>query len=424
MASSSEKGKIQYSSQDIARLLNGQSLPHRASAGGGSVKRAMSMRQTNRLYWAERDALAKKVALSACILVVLAFLSLCPMGAAGQYYPYCGSYVLYTPLDVVRALYEHAYNAIASSTHLFEAHSNQWILDNVPGYWAIPQRAGVIGITLICAVLLGVSGMLYQSVFKNPIAGPGMLGVGSGVSLGMMLLVALYGAAAPSMLTQRYLFCYGLGAAVLVFVIVAGKRLSGPGRPFDIVSMLLIGSILSQLLGFIVSYVTLFVMDESEYLVFYNLSQMLTVDTSLLSWASLGIAALCSVVPILFMRRKMNALALDPEEARLLGLNYGQLRAIALVCGAVMILAAQVHTGMVALVSLIVPFMARSWFGCEFSTQLTGTVCIGTVLLLLCRCITDLVPFVGEGLAIGSVVSVVAMPLFVLIMAKHLRSWE
>jgi hypothetical protein len=51
-------------------------------------------------------------------------------------------------------------------------------------------------------------------------------------------------------------------------------------------------------------------------------------------------------------------------------------------------------------------------------------VCISTVLLVGCRCLVDLVPFVGDGIGIGSAVSVVALPLFLLIMARHMKGWE
>lgn len=415
---------LQFSAEDIARLRNGAVMPAKARTGSGVVRRLVPLKVSNRLYRREHDALATKVLASIAALIVVAYLSLGVMGAQGQYYAYSGAYAVYNPVQVAQAIFEHAYNAIAVTTHWFPEHSNEWIQQNVPGYWAVASRAGVVGITLLCALLLGVSGMLYQCVFKNPLASAGMLGAGSGVSLGMMLLVALYGSAAPSMLTERYVFCYALGGAILLFVVVAGRKLSGRGRPFDIVTMLLVGSVLSQLLGFIVSYVTLFVMDESDYQVFYTMSQMLTVDSSALSWTVLGVAFAVSFVPIVFMRYRMNALAFDEAEARLMGVGMTKLRAIALVCGAVMMLAAQIHVGTVGLVALIVPFLARQFFGCEFNRQLIGTACIGTVLLLVCRDVTDLVPFVGDGFALGSTVSIVALPIFVVVMARQMREWE
>lgn len=405
-------------------MRNGAPAPALVRTSRGSEASGIGMAESNALLAVERFGFATRVFACIVAIVVIAFLSLGIMGAAGDLYPYSVRYEVYTPVQVGSVLFEQLHNAFANLTHQFSPHSNEWIRANVPGYWAVPRRASVIGITLVCAELLAVSGMLYQNVFRNPIAGPGMLGVTSGVSLGMMVLVALFHAAAPSMLYERYAMCYGFGAVILAFVIVSGKRLSGKGRPYDIVTMLLIGSIFSQLIGFVVSYVTLFVMEEEDYLVFYTLSQMLTVSTSLISWVTLGIAALVSFVPIWMNRYKLNALAFDDQEARLLGVNSTRLRALALVCGAIMILAATIHVGAVSLVSLVVPFISRSLFGCEFNKQLVGNLCISPILLLICRDITDLIPFIGEGLAIGSVVSIVALPLFVVLMARHARGWE
>ena len=415
---------LRYTAEDIARLRNGAAAPTVGASARGAVTRAISMKESNAAYRSDHDAIAKKVFISMAALVVLAFLSLGIMGAAGQYYPYSASYTLYDPVQVANVLYEHAYNAVGSITHWYTPHDNVYLRENVPGYWAVMQRAGVVGITLICAILLSVSGMLYQNVFKNPIAGPGMLGAGSGVNLGMMIIVYLYGAAGLSMMELRYELCYGLGAGVLLFVMLAGRKLSGKGKPFDIITMLLVGSIIGQLFGFVTSYVTLFLMDEEDYQIFYTISQMLVVDTSLISWIALGVASAVSLIPVIAMRYKFTALALDEADVRTLGLNIVTLRGVALICGAIMILAAQIHVGMVSLVSLIVPFLSRSWFGCEFNKQLIGNVCIGTVLLLIARDITDLIPFIGDGLAIGSIMSVVALPLFVVIMAKHMRGWE
>lgn len=385
----------------------------------------VSIEETDALAEAEWRALRRKAVISAAILAALFFLSLGVLGAQGGWGV---SYTVHGPAEVVEMLVWHVQAALHSVMGSVPSPADEMGLETMlvehPFYFALPDRAGVLAITLVCAVLLSISGMLYQNVFKNPIAGPGMLGVSSGVSLGMMLLVYQYGVNALSMITDRYLYCYGLGALVLVLVIMAGRKLSGRGRPFDIVSMLLIGSIVSQLVGFVVSYVTLFVMDPDVYQVYITVSQMLVVDTSLISWACLAVACAVSIVPVWALRFRMNALAFDEAEVKMAGVNLTGLRAVALICGAVMILAAQIHIGAVAMVSLIVPFLSRAWFGCEFRKQLVGNVCISTILLLVCRDIVDLIPFVGDGIGIGSAVSAMALPIFLLIMARHMRGWQ
>ena len=279
-------------------------------------------------------------------------------------------------------------------------------------------------ITVIAAVLLGVSGMLYQTVFKNPIAGPGMLGATSGVSLGYAVLVLVLGGEAIGALGARYAICYGSGLLILALVILAGKRLSAPGRPFDVVTMLLVGSILGQLLGFVTTYISMFVLDSALYSVFYELTGMMQVDTSFLAWLILGVVSIATLAPVIFLRFRMNMLSYEQDEARLMGVNMLPLRTVALVCGAIMMLAAQVHIGSVAMVTLFVPFIARSMFGCEFRHQLVGCICVGTVLLLLCRDLSNLIPFVGEGVPIGVVTSMVALPIFLFLMMRHVRGWE
>ncbi len=419
----SDKQNMRGSGTTAAQIARFGVRRARAGAGGGMPGR-MTLAETNKLLSAERGVLRRKVLVSLGVLAVLVFVSLGIMGAQGQYYADVTGYQVLSPLQVANALWCNLYDVLARATHLFPEHSANWITQNAPGYYAVVERAGVVGITLVCAVLLSVSGALYQAVFRNPIAGPGMLGVGSGVSLGIMVLVYVYNFQASGMLVERYALCYLLGGAILLFVILLGRKLSGPGRPFDIVTMLLVGSILSQLLGFIVSYVTLYVMDPNDYNLFYELSQMLTVDATPISWVFLLAATVISLAPVWRMRFKLNALSFDEQEVRLMGIDPSRMRALALVCGAIMILAAQIHIGAVGMVSLIVPFLARSWFGVEFRKQLAGNVCIGTVLLLACRDIVDLIPFVGNGIAIGSAVAVVALPLFLFIVAKNLRGWE
>lgn len=407
----------------IARIDNGSFVLTNMGMSS-SVGKRVTLAESNAAYRAERRTHTRRVLACLAALAVLVFVSLGIMGAQGHYYIGGGEYTIFSPATVFNALCYHAYNAIADATHLFEAKSSQWLTDNVAGYWAIPERAAVIGVTLVCAALLSISGMLYQSVFRNPIAGPSLLGVSTGTSLGIMVLVLVYGGEATVRIGERYALCYGFGAVILAFVLFAGWRISRRSGSLNVVSLMLIGSIISQLLGFIVTYVTLYVMDQSTYSVYFTISEMLVVDTSALSWVCLGIACVVSIVPVFLLRTHMNAIAFDESEVRVMGLSYQRLRNIALVCGAIMILAAQIHTGMVGLVSLIVPFLSRRWFGCEFSHQLAGNICISTIFLLLCRDLADLIPFVGDGLAIGNMVGILALPVFLLVVARQEKGRE
>jgi iron complex transport system permease protein len=182
--------------------------------------------------------------------------------------------------------------------------------------------------------------------------------------------------------------------------------------------------ILSQLISALSSYYILWVADMDVYQTFTELSQMLEVDTSLYSWIVLFIVCAVTLIPVYLLRFRFNALSFTDDETRLMGVNLPALRFVALILGAIMILAAQIHIGAVAMVSLIVPFLSRAWFGCEFRNQLVGNVCISTILLLICRDIADLIPFAYLGIGVGTVVSVAALPIFIFIMARHMRGWE
>lgn len=412
-----------YSSKDIARLRNGSRV-YPVTSAGSAVVRHLSMKATNAQRTVDARLHRRRLAACAAAFIVLFFFALCPLGAAGQYYVNSSAYTMLSPLEVLQCIYLHAYQLAAAVTHAFDPHTGAWLNANAPYYWAFEKRFLVVAATSVCAVLLSVSGMLFQNVFKNPIAGPGMLGVSSGVSVGLVVLVYLYGSQAEAMLQTRYALCYACGLAMLVLVLLTGWLIARKGGGFKLMNMLLAGMIMSQLLGFAVSYVTLFLMEPADYLVYFSLSQMLVVSTEPFSWLCLGAASLAAIAPIYLLRFKMNALSFDELEARSLGVRLNALRAVALVCGSIMILTALMHTGAVGLVSVIVPFVARGVFGCEFRQQLAGNICLSGLFLLACRCIVDLVPFVGDGIAIGSMAGVVALPVFLVLMARQTRGWE
>lgn len=347
-------------------------------------------------------------------LLVLSALSLClGVSQVGLVYTPAqawGCIAGWLELNVVAVFYPSA------------ALSEARILAEYPMYYEVVTRAAYTLITVTCGALLAVSGMLYQNVFRNPIAAPTMLGVSGGVSAGLVVLVWVYGVRATYLAGQRYLFCFVGGLAVLLLVMGLGK-LAGGRRSVNLIDMLLVGSIISSLLGTAVTYATNYLFDDTQWLTYYELENAVNLDATGFTLGVLAILAALAFLPVVLFRFRMNCVAFSDFDMRLLGVRPGAMRFVALAAGSLMILTAQAFCGAVSMVSLVVPFAARALFGTEFRKQLMGNVLLGALILLLCRDCVAFVPFVGEGVPLSAMVTFVTLPAFVWVMAIAQKQW-
>lgn len=302
------------------------------------------------------------------------------------------------------------------------------VMHQCPSYYQVIGRLGSTFVALLCGVMVAVAGSLYQMVFRNPIAAPTMLGVNNGVSLGVIFLVIVYGGSALYMTAQRYLVCY-IGAILVLAAVVALTFALGKGQLVP-VDMLLIGSVISALVGQFIIYYSYCYFDDSTWALFNDLNEMTSINLEAISYITLTVAFVVSVVPIALLSFKINLVAFDPADIRMLGVDPSKLRAVALVCGTIMIISAQVHVGTVAVIALVAPFVSRSLFGVEFKKQLIGDALIGALLVLACSDITTLVRFAlySNGLEldvpIGLIANIVVMPLFAWVITLQQRSWD
>ena len=356
----------------------------------------------------------KTIIVGVALLVVCAF-SLCVDNYAGRIAP---------PTEVLQCYGLWFSQLITSITQPGAVLSGPEIMQINDSYFELINRAAIIFITVLCGMMLALSGSLYQSVFRNPIASPSMLGVSSGVQLGVLTLVVLFGVAAVNAGAWRYLLCYGFGLAMLIALFVLAKLMSGKGRPLNVVNMLVIGTLLSQLAGVVVTYVTWYMFDDELWEVYNALNEVLVVDTSWYAILLLCITAFVSMVPVVVLRFRLNALSFDEADMRLLGINSRRLQLIALACGTVMMIGAQVSIGTVAMLALVVPHVSRMVFGADFRKQTIGNVLLGALILVICRTLLSFVPAIGAFLPIGTVVNFIVLPAFVWILATQQRSWE
>ena len=384
-------------------------LTDEAQSGGISLHRAARlMREDKRLMR------RKYIAFGAVLFVAFVFSSCTSFTLTGTFY---------TPLQVIESIggwLRVVYTGIAHPD--FYVSVLREVMAALPYYSDCINSLWLSMRFVICGAMLALSGMLYQNTFRNPIAAPSILGVSNGINLALIVLVLQFGYSAVNYSDLYYIYSLVGGLLVLVLVMLGGKWISGKGQ-LNVVNMILMGTIFSQMFGVIITYVQAYIFDDTTY---YAYSQLMNAAgaTSVWTYATLFVGAVVSFVPVFLFRFNLNLISFSDDESRLLGVNPNKLRLIALGCGTVMILVAQVNVGQVAMASLIVPFIVRSVFGSEFRKQLGGNLLLGALVLLVCGVLGSLIEFDGLSVGTGMVVSVVAIPLFVWMVAMRQKSWE
>lgn len=366
------------------------------------------------LFNLDRASLQRKTIIVGVVLVAFTLLALC----IDEYYG-----ELVSPAEVLSVYGKFFQQLFAQFTHDAVMSPTDLLAWN-KHYFTLTNHAGAIFITVLAGMLLALAGTLYQSVFRNPIASPTMLGVSNGIQVGLLVLVLLFGAAATNMTAARYALSYGFVVITLILLFTLSKLISGPHRPLNVVNMLLVGTLLSQLFNVIVTYVNWYIFDDEMWEIYDGLSDVISIDTSWYAYIFLIAMTVVSVTPIIAMRFRLNVLSFSETDMRMLGVNGNRLQILALTCATLMMVAAQVSVGMVSMLCLVVPHVSRFVFGAEFRKQFVGNVLLGALLLAICQCVIPFIPYVGTFLPMGTVVSFIVLPAFVWMLATQQRTWE
>ena len=281
--------------------------------------------------------------------------------------------------------------------------------------------------TAICGGAIAIGGATYQVIFKNPMAAPTMLGVSSGISLGLLLLVFQYSINAYSMVKERFIYCFGLSCVILIIVMAAG-RFAGKNRR-SVTDMLLIGSVLGQITG-AVSVIVRMNMELEDLQVLQTLSMYgFSVNTDydfagLAMFIMLGLFIVC-LLPIYMMRSSFDALSFSDDEAKLMGINASLVRTVAMMLVTVLIIVAILYCGTIGALSLAVPHISRYMFGSRFKNVFLGSAYLGALLLIICRGISSMIYLPGMGFfPIGTVAGLVCAPFLAMVLSQRRRGWE
>ncbi len=296
------------------------------------------------------------------------------------------------------------------------------------GLTGVPQelpdqvRAVVMDIRvprLVSALLVGLAlsaaGATYQAVFRNPLVAPDILGVTAGAGLGAVLAIFL---SLPIAGIQAMAFVFGLGAVTLVYSV--SRAVKGAHDP--ILVLVLAGVVISAVMGAGIAVLTFLAdpYDQLPAITFWLMGSLAGVTYSDLATAWPAVAL--GLIPLFFLRWRVNLMSLGDDEARALGVNTERLRLLLVICATLATSAVVAISGTIGWIGLIIPHMARFIVGPEFSRLLPATIFLGAAYLLGVDTIARAATTVE--IPLGVLNAFVGAPLFLWVLARARLSWR
>lgn len=268
---------------------------------------------------------------------------------------------------------------------------------------------------LITGAAISVAGLVMQTLFRNPLAGPYVLGVSSGASLGVAIFI-LAGGMLPAMFVESgwgLVISATLGAVLVLMMVLAVSF-----RVRQAVSLLIVGIMFGQLSG---SLVTILQNssdpDSLKLFVVWTFGSLSAVTWNYM-WVMLPIV-IVGLTIVFTIQKPLNALLLGENYAQGLGVNVGRTRFLIITAIALLAGATTAFTGPIAFIGMAVPHLVRGLLQTS-NHQLTipGSILVGASLLLLCDLVCQL-PADGYTLPINAVSALVGAPIIIWIILKN-----
>ena len=271
---------------------------------------------------------------------------------------------------------------------------------------------------ILCGASLSVCGLMLQTAFRNPLAGPGIFGINSGAALAVAVVMLFLGGSVSIETVNlsgftAILFAAFVGAMAVTFIILAFST-----RVRSNVSLLIIGIMIGYLASSVISLLNFFATDQ-------GVKSYLIWGMGSFGGVSLGnIPFFCAVVLLgllcsLILVKPLNALTLGEQYAQSLGINVSRTRFVLLAVTGLLTAVTTAFCGPIAFIGLAVPHLARLLTGTEdHRLLLPATILLGCGVALLCSLLCYLPPN-GSIIPINAITPLIGAPVIVYIMIKR-----
>jgi iron complex transport system permease protein len=256
---------------------------------------------------------------------------------------------------------------------------------------------------------LAVSGLMLQTLFKNPLAGPSILGISDGANLGVAIAMIYLGAA--SYLTT--ILAALVGAFVVLLIILGFSR-----KVSSNVMLLIIGIMVGYLASSVIAILNYHASaDKVHQYVMWGMGDFSGVSLSKLPW--LAAFSLAGLLGALLLIKPLNALLLGEAYATNLGVNVRRARLLILICTGVLTAVVTAFCGPISFIGLAVPHIARLLLGSSNHRHLLPvTLLAGSCTALLCSILT-VVPGSGNILPLSAITPIIGAPVIIYVIVNR-----
>jgi iron complex transport system permease protein len=281
----------------------------------------------------------------------------------------------------------------------------------------IDLRVARILMGVVAGAGLSVAGVIFQALFRNPLAEPYVLGVSSGAGLGAAAAILLNLSMLGTWTIPGLAFAAALGTIFLVYALARDRSGATP-----IHTLLLSGVMVSAVFGSLLMFlVTLSTSDKLHNVIWWLLGNLQVLDWSLLRAAGIVVASGLLVTTVL--SRDLNVITLGEEPAAHLGLNVERTKKLFLLLAALMTGATVAACGLIGFVGLIVPHSVRLAVGPDHRRLVPAAALAGATFLVLADSYARTV-MAPQEIPIGVVTALLGGPFFfVLLRRKRRSSW-
>ncbi|GAA7324389.1 iron chelate uptake ABC transporter family permease subunit [Helicobacter pylori] len=261
---------------------------------------------------------------------------------------------------------------------------------------------------VILALLVGASlsgsGVVMQTIFRNPLVDPFLLGISSGAMLGVAMAIAV--------VESNIAILAFFGAILASLAVLAMNRVLGN----SVLSLVLSGVVLSAFLSALAGAIKFFVIPQKAQAIVVWLLGSLSLSSykdCLIAFIGLSLG----FIPLFLLRWRINLLSLSDAQSLSLGINPVLLRSLCLVCVSIASALAVSVSGTIGWIGLVIPHVARLFFGANLQKLLLSSLLMGAFFLLLADVVAKTVtPY---DLPVGIATSVLGAPFFLWLLFRN-----